>query len=208
MRFLSRDQIESGSFGKAYQLSFAHNVPYIDQGGFLGGNEKTLIDLGCVSDGFVERSEGQLVRQGALNLEECVWSGGAYSNLLVGTGANVIGLRFLARHLVTFDFPNRTMYLQQKRAMPLVDEDVESAMSFLKDLKQKNLLPGWSKDEIGETAFPEADPHSITFGMGKNGDSSCYHYTVARNAKDSPWKLQKAWKADENNNVIEEFSLP
>jgi hypothetical protein len=32
---------------------------------------------------------------------------------------NGIGLRFLARHLVTFDFPKRTMYLKRTSIGPL-----------------------------------------------------------------------------------------
>lgn len=44
----------------------------------------------------------------------CVWSGNTYTNLLITQGKPcLLGLRFLARHLVTFDFPGRTMYLKQ-----------------------------------------------------------------------------------------------
>ena len=44
----------------------------------------------------------------------CVWSGNTYTNLLITQGKPcLLGLRFLARHLVTFDFPGRTMNLKQ-----------------------------------------------------------------------------------------------
>jgi hypothetical protein len=50
-----------------------------------------------------------------------VWENGTYTNLIVGVEeqANLLGLRFLARHLVTLDFPNKRLYLKQTRAGPL-----------------------------------------------------------------------------------------
>jgi hypothetical protein len=63
---------------------------------------------------------------------------------------NVIGLRFLARHLVTLNFPKRTMYLKRTSPGPLVDEDAQQAAKFLKGLKQAGELPGWATDEQGE----------------------------------------------------------
>ncbi len=51
-----------------------------------------------------------------------VGEGGAY-NLRLGesSGGNTIGLRFLARHLVTFNFPKRMMYLKRTSVGPLAD---------------------------------------------------------------------------------------
>jgi hypothetical protein len=43
----------------------------------------------------------------------------AYTNLLLGNGGYVLGLRFLARHLVTLDFLNGTMYPRQQSVGPL-----------------------------------------------------------------------------------------
>ena len=36
---------------------------------------------------------------------------------------NTIGLRFLARHLVTFDFPKQTMYLKRVSVGPLAQKN-------------------------------------------------------------------------------------
>jgi hypothetical protein len=63
---------------------------------------------------------------------------------------NGIGLHFLARHLVTLDFPKRTLYLKRTGRLPLVDKDAErryratgkSAWIFLHHLKKKSQLPG------------------------------------------------------------------
>ena len=48
------------------------------------------------------------------------FGGATYTNLnLHGDGdVNIVGLSFLARHLVTFNFPKRTMYLKRVRAGP------------------------------------------------------------------------------------------
>ena len=51
--------------------------------------------------------------QGIALFRECVWDGHTYTNLVIGRGMNLVGLRFLARHLVTFDFPNKILYLNE-----------------------------------------------------------------------------------------------
>jgi len=52
-------------------------------------------------------------------LPRCVWNGEAYNDLLIGSGVNSIGLRFLARHLVTLNFPKQAMYLKWITSDPL-----------------------------------------------------------------------------------------
>jgi hypothetical protein len=39
------------------------------------------------------------------------------------TRLNMIGLHFLSQNLVTFDFPNRTMYLKRTSERPLANKD-------------------------------------------------------------------------------------
>jgi hypothetical protein len=135
---------------------------------------------------------------------------------------NGIGLRVLAQNLVTFDFPNRTMYLKRTSKWPLVDKDVKakamimanSALKFLLQLKDKNQLPGCSKNDHGKaTDFHcnhDDSPYldSATCNLLKNGDSSIYHYTVNRTSKRGPWKLQKAWRTDASGKTLEEYPVP
>jgi hypothetical protein len=99
------------------------------------------------------------------------------------------------------------MYLKQFSVGPLVDEAAETAMAFLKDLKKKGQMPGWSKDETGQTRFPEINSNSVTANIAKEGDPSIYHYSVGRTSKSDTWKLQRAWRTDQNNKVIEEYSV-
>ena len=53
-----------------------------------------------------------------------VFAGQTYTNLIVGQcpDENIIGLRFLARHVVTINFPRRLMYLKRQREGPLDPE--------------------------------------------------------------------------------------
>jgi hypothetical protein len=133
---------------------------------------------------------------------------------------NGIGLPFLARHLVTLDFPNRTLYLKRTSLLPLVDEDAErrnqatgkSAYLFLHSLKSKGQLPGWSKTDRSASRavtvqFPTPDSAAFNHLL-KRGDSSIYHYELTRATKASPWKLQKAWRADQDDHTVEEYPVP
>ena len=131
---------------------------------------------------------------------------------------NGIGLRFLARHLVTFDFPGRTMYLKRTNIDPRVAEDREaagkaaagSAMQVLNRLKEKGRMPGWSKNDEAATetvTFHFQYPDSLTLDLLKKGGSANYHYEFVRASKTSPWKLQKAWQTDTDKHVVKVFPV-
>ena len=127
---------------------------------------------------------------------------------------NGIGILFLSRHLVTLDFPKRTMYLKRTSIGPLLDDVKATAMatavSFLKDLKKKGRLPGWSKDEHSQPGgvTVHLTGNSATVDARKKDDPSTYHYTVIRAEKNGSWKLQKAWRTDQDGKTIEEFPVP
>ncbi|HEY3932877.1 MAG TPA: retropepsin-like aspartic protease [Verrucomicrobiae bacterium] len=228
MHFLNPDQVNTAGLGKAYPLTFKWNVPFIHHVGLLGGSDTNLlIDMGCRTDGLAGKSEIHGLVQ---FLPDCVWDGDTYSNLAVAAvgNANVLGLNFFARHLVTLDFPKRMMYLKQTSIGPLAsdssiktsNDEIEAPVKFLKDLKENGQLSGLSKND--ETAIyleaysnfesQSADSKSVayvrayfnsrhksaTFGFWKKDDSSIYHYTVARSSENSSWKLQKAWRTDQS----------
>jgi len=110
-----------------------------------------------------------------------------------------------------FDKAVELLQLNQASIGPLLDEDMQAVIEFLKSLKKKGQQPGWSKADKG-TAYLETysyfGPQSVTFNTRKHGNSSIYHYTVARASKDSPWKLQKAWRTDRRGHPIEEYPVP
>jgi hypothetical protein len=209
MYFLDRTQMDSATLGNVFPIEFKGNCPFIHHPGLAGEkNSQTLIDSGCVFDALVEQGSVKSKKFETVQLQNSIWSGETYSNLMVAAGPNAVGLRFLARHLVTLDFPKQTMYLKKKNVGPLVDEEVEAATEFLKLLKENDQLPGWKKGTDGETAYPEADASSVTINIGDRSSSSVYHYTTSRLSKHGPLKLQKAWRADKTGKTIEEFPIP
>jgi hypothetical protein len=148
LRFLDPDRLDPAGLGKPFPIIFSNvgqnfsaellragqndSCPFISHPGLFGGsNTNLLIDTGDNVDGAVEtgvikghyltRIVHFVIRPRALRLKECNWDGQTYTKLRVWTGPkkNQLGLRFLARHLVTFDFPKRTMYLKQTQADPL-----------------------------------------------------------------------------------------
>jgi hypothetical protein len=140
MRFLDTKHIQTEELGKAFPLENSSNL-YIQHGGlFEGKNPELFIDTGFPLDAMLKPAlfRQALLEQppqpvpllekgvikgtvpGLASFPKCIWDGNTYTNLAVEKGQlTIIGLRFLARHLVTFDFPNRTMYLKQTSIGPL-----------------------------------------------------------------------------------------
>src|SRR5689334_24052247 len=132
MRFLAPDQVHPAELGKPFPLFFVNedvdplpefseanqypSLVYINHTGLLGGDHtRLLIDTADNVDGAVESDAMRghygtrflhfLLPPYAMRFEKSTWDDQAYTNLRVGSGgdANVLGLRFLARHLVTFE---------------------------------------------------------------------------------------------------------
>lgn len=135
IEFSSRgQQFESGSDEEGHRIEF--DSPYIHHSGLVeGAGTNLLIDTGLNGDGVVEkgvikghylsRLVHSFIRSRDVRLQKCVWDGNRYTKLRVNTqtsvlGCNdILGLRFLARHLVTLDFPERMVYLKQTSTAPL-----------------------------------------------------------------------------------------
>jgi hypothetical protein len=208
IRFLDPERVNAAESGKAFPLRLSWNLPFMYGVSFNGGEDTySLIDSGYDIDGRVENRSLKERDSGTLHLRRCAWGGESYTNLLVRQGKNrsVVGLRFLARHLVTFNFPKETMYLKQQRAGPLVEENFEEAIRFLKGLKESGRQPGWSKEDKGSIWGNSDLPE--TLDVQKDGDSSVYHYWVSRAAKDGAWMLKRAWRTDGNDRVVEEYAV-
>jgi Aspartyl protease len=215
--------------------------PFISQGGLIEASARRAeIDTGCNWDGFLNAEEFRRAVQGKQDIlvprwwhigtrngshdnawfASCVWNGGSYTNLLISQSAgrpgNIIGLRFLARHLVTLDFPGHTLYLQQTRVGPpagdtmakMMDETINPPAEFLEGLKQAGKLPGWLKNDPARmycVYHSAGDANSITFVFRQTDDTSFNHYTVGRAVANAPWKLLKAWRSDPTWNVQEDY---
>ena len=223
IHFLDPNHLETALLGRAFPLNFSrqwHQPLLADCNLVEGKGKPTLIDSGYLADGTLNPEQfGAAIHDGALTpikdmpgwarLRKCLWNGETYTNLIIARADwNAIALGFLARHLVTFNFPERKIYLKQTRIGPLIGEDLGTEIEFLIDLKKKGELPGWTKDDKGQLDFFGPHSNPLTFTIRKTGDSRIYHYIIARASKDKPWKLQKAWQTDQNGRTIEEYPVP
>lgn len=240
MRFFDPRQLAAGDLGRAFPLTMSEGPDWrVRVGENLVGMKAgiTMIDTGNPGDGSLEPN---LFKQELQNQKEIktrryktwtgrsgifamvpkgVFGGETYTNLALAQspGEADIGLRFLARNLVTFDFPKRTMYLKPTRVSSL-DPAAFEAIMFLSNLKADGQLPGWIKDADDQLLLATPDevdsetfPLSRTFNAPKNIGPSryhIYHYTVVQAWKDSPWKLQRAWQTDTLGRVIEGDLVP
>lgn len=199
----------------------------------------SIIDTGCDSSGWLRpevlREWTNQAASGKIHSPEGMLGGEIYHDLNLRaldakalstndthTILNGIGLRLLSENLVTFDFPNRVMYLKRVSDWPLINKHEmatlrtmgKSSLNFLIRLKRKNQLPGASRNDHGRTKnfhFSHYDaPYldSATWDLLKNGDPGLYHYTLTRSSRHGSWKLQKAWRTDENDKVLEEYPVP
>ena len=173
LRFLDPDQSENEELGKAFPLTFSQGsiFPFVSENllGAKGGN--SLIDTGDYSDGGLaatlfqraldeetavstkefETSTGQAVRE--VSFRTSVFGGETYSDLALrehASGTNGVGLRFLARHLVTLNFPKQTIYLQRKSVGPL--EDGSSSTNSLAWWENGRSALGWWDTEDSATS--------------------------------------------------------
>lgn len=132
IRFLKPGNTNVAELGRAFPLT-GLEYTCIRQSGFFEQNDSTLlIDMGYPIDGMMNSKslkQAMLEHDGKpvptfgegkpsnfpllASFPTCSWGGETYTNLIVqGGNQRIIGLKFLARHLVTFDFPNKVMYLK------------------------------------------------------------------------------------------------
>ncbi|HLX69661.1 MAG TPA: hypothetical protein VKV04_08555 [Verrucomicrobiae bacterium] len=225
IRFL--DDEHKGDWGKAFSLNeMSDGCFYMEANLAHVAGRGTLIDTGSLHDGWLRpdifdtwTNLSKPPHSGQSRYPKGVLGGETYPELDLErldentlssgdlhTGYNGIGIQFLSLHLVTFDFPERTMYL--KRTMET--SGYTSAVRFLKSLKENGRLPGWSKDDgmlPRQTLLHFHYPDSAAFEAHKVGDSLfIYHYVIVRASEGSEWKLQKAWRTDGSTN--QEYSVP
>jgi hypothetical protein len=137
LRFLDPDAASGTPLGQAYPMTFRSGLPWMREVGLVPeAKTPLLIDTGNIYDGALEGELfAQKVRDRTLQLDASssstkakprtaslpavVWNGTTYPDIQVRGGVNSIGLRFLARHLVTINSPRQTIYLQRTSADPL-----------------------------------------------------------------------------------------
>ncbi|HEY5911319.1 MAG TPA: hypothetical protein VJA21_12020 [Verrucomicrobiae bacterium] len=133
VRFLNSEQLNIADLGKPFSLSKSRYATIKHRGFFQKKETDLLLDTGCPFDGYLNpRAFKRAVREqhaqplpflkdgvvqgtapGIALFPQCIWDSESYTNLIIGKRFDLVGLRFLARHLVTFDFPRGVVYLKR-----------------------------------------------------------------------------------------------
>ena len=236
MCFLDPDHLKTNDLGKAFPITISDGEVLTRSDLFGLKIAQLSVDTGCTTDAALKTKffEQELQRQTAVEtneyktaagvpvrvayFEKVVFNDNVYHQFILSDcpDDNYLGLRFMARHLATFNFPKRIMYLRRNmELLPVADDLAIEAQIFLSNLKEKGQLPGWLQDEHGNMSIwipgennPEVYPVSRTINAAKNGGVSKYHYIVMKAFKDGAWKLQRAWRTDTNEHVAEEYPVP
>jgi hypothetical protein len=141
LQFLDPNHINTEELGTPFRLATSRLMGgCIVRSGSLVGEKgaKTLVDTGCNIDGLSRSSlfhretmnHKASVIDGVAYFPECTWHGEPYTNLVIREcpgswiqqsilGGNALGLKFLARHQVTLNFPRQMMYLKHVSEPPL-----------------------------------------------------------------------------------------
>ena len=217
IRFLDSATLQPGGLGQAFDLHFRRKIPYVRAVGFFSEDSSELmIDSGYDLDGHSNTLPTNQASSKRIQINELLWNGCNYTNLQVRHGSlsakensrydrEVLGLRFLSRHLVTFDFPAGKMYLKQTSIGPLATADVEIASRFLKSIQLEGRLPGWEPHERGTAGA--APDFTDTVALRKTGDTDIYYYKIKTSPSVDDWLLEKAWRTDKNDKLLEEYTL-
>ncbi len=134
IRFLNPEEAEKETWGKAFPivpLNSRDPRPAVAENLFGEKGPHSLIDSGFLSDGWLMPRYFDLWtnRAGAPVTGKARFSNGLFAGETyplvalprIDVESDGIGLRFLARHLVTLDFPKNTMYLLRQSTGPLRD---------------------------------------------------------------------------------------
>ena len=168
IRFVDPDGMKNEELGNAFPLTISSNRVFVDANLLGVKGASSLIDAGDNTDGALAPKLFQqaLEEQGLTNqvkrsthtgsrkalFPSGVFGGETYPDLKLweSSGGNTIGLRFLARHLVTLNFPKRIMYLKRTNVGPLAD-----------GLSSTNASPGTGRDDQlkeATSALPGGNP--------------------------------------------------
>jgi pimeloyl-ACP methyl ester carboxylesterase len=143
LRFLDANSLSTEGLGNAFPLTVRRRVLFhsptaYTQGDFFGLKKARFeLDTGHALDGSLTArllrraiDERVGIRTNLLTCPELGWcprimsNGEAYTEVALNPFVeNSIGLRFLARHKVTLNFPKKTMYLHRTSLAPLAYQD-------------------------------------------------------------------------------------
>ena len=222
LRFLDDAQADKSAWGRAFPIVPLNDQdprPAVTESLFGEEGPHSLIDSGYELDGWLMPQHYRqwtnpvaLPAAGKARSPDGRFAGETYPEVTLRVEkveSDGIGLAFLARHLVTMDFPKQTLYLKRTSTGPLPGAG-GTALSYLKNLKNEGRLPGWSTDEQGAPRDLKkivAD-NTVTVEARNSRWGSTYHYQVTRASADAPWKLVKVWRTDARERTLEVYRVP
>jgi hypothetical protein len=130
IRFIDASRLGEQELGRLFPIEPIRGCFFVNDNVAGAKNVSSLIDTGCNFDGVLTP---ELFRQWTnqepstatapevqAHYPDGIFGGAVYTNLyLAGDGRqNLVGLHFLARNLVTLNFPGRTLYLLQRSPGP------------------------------------------------------------------------------------------
>jgi hypothetical protein len=157
MRFLDGEHADKQKWGRAFpivELNDNDARPAVAENLSGAQGPHSLIDSGWDNDGWLMPEYFQLwtnhavpPARGEARSPDGLFGGEKYpliSLRMKRVESDGIGLRFLARHLVTLDFPKQTMYLQRQSIGPLPDANLKTTPmqaldAMVADVMQNNL---------------------------------------------------------------------
>jgi hypothetical protein len=141
MRFLNDEQAVTNNWGKAFPivaLNAGDGRPAVAANLFGENGPHSLIDSGYPSDGWLMAKHYQSWTNtaapratGEARSPTGIFDGDKYPLVSLDRNdveSDGIGLRFLARHLVTLDFPKQTLYLKRQSIGPLPDPGMNATL--------------------------------------------------------------------------------
>lgn len=219
MTFLQSEKLDKRNIGKAFPLILRDDGRFNISDNLAGvKGPGSLIDTGIGPDGWLSPKLSRLWRgpkNGTQLYPNGILDGMTYTNISIRVTAgddsdddqhNGIGLRLLARNLVTLDFRDKMMYLKQTSIGPLIDPDLESAIQYFKGLALNGQLPGWPKRTKAKASFPQSDSNGFIFTLQNPADLSIYNYFVAQPFGSRSWILESAWRTARDGHMIERYS--
>jgi hypothetical protein len=164
MRFLDGEHVDKKNWGRPFHLTdIGDGCLAIDENLTGAKGPRSIVDTGCDHDGLLVSKLFQQwtnhttsPARGEIRFPKGKLGGEIYRDLELSELApsdhdshvrfNTIGLHVLSQNLVTFDFPNRTMYLKRSSDWPLSKENetaAKSAADFAHSLKEKERQKNW-----------------------------------------------------------------
>lgn len=139
LRFLDSQHADKSKWGKAFPIVWlnSHDArPAVAQNLLGLRGPHSLIDTGFNSGGWLMpgyylrwTNRAVVPRPGEARSPNARFAGEGYPLVSIARQAvesDGIGLRFLARHLVTLDFPGRKLYLARTSVLPLPDANLKT----------------------------------------------------------------------------------